>query len=126
MGMVFTAQKRHAEAITELQTAVKLSHGNPVYKLGLGYGYALAGNRHAALQILSDLNQTSKQEYVSAYLVAEVHAGLGDKDAAFRWLEKAFAERNDLLVELKVEPAFAPYRSDPRFADLVRRIGLPE
>ena len=67
----------------------------------------------------------SERRFVSAFLVAGIHVGLGQKDKAFEWLEKAYQERSGRLVYLGVERAFDPLRSDPRFADLVRRIRLP-
>jgi TolB-like protein/DNA-binding winged helix-turn-helix (wHTH) protein/Tfp pilus assembly protein PilF len=125
LGMVYVFENRHAEAIAELQKAVTLARDNVWFKAWLGYAYAAAGKRHAAHEVLDDLKQMSKRKYVSAYLVATVYAGLGDKNSAFRWLTTALEERNDLLIGLKVDPVFASFRSDPRFADLLRRIGLP-
>ena len=66
----------------------------------------------------------SKQRYVSPYLIAIVYVGLGDKDQAFAWLDKAFQDRSSLLLWLKVEPQFDSLRDDPRFQDLLRRVGL--
>ena len=124
LGIVYTLENRHSEAIAELQKAVALARDEVWFKAYLGYAYAAAGERHAAQEVLNDLKQMSKRKYVSAYLVATIYAGLGDKDSAFRWLTTALEERNDLLVGLKVDPLFASFRSDPRFADLLRRIGL--
>ncbi len=75
--------------------------------------------------ILNQLNALSKQRYVSPYDTALIHAGLRDKDRAFAWLERAYEERSVWLIFLKVEPSLDPLRSDPRFNDLLRRIGLP-
>jgi tetratricopeptide (TPR) repeat protein len=124
LGIVYALENRHAEAIAELQQAVKLSEDNAWSKAWLGYAYAAAGKRHAAQEVLDDLKQMSKRKFVSPYLIATVYAGLGDKDSAFHWLAKAFEGRNDLLVSLKVDPMFDSLHSDPRFADLLRRIGL--
>jgi TolB-like protein/DNA-binding winged helix-turn-helix (wHTH) protein/Tfp pilus assembly protein PilF len=124
LGIVYVFENRHAEAIVELQKAVTPAGDNVWFKAWLGYAYAAAGKRHAAYKVLDDLKQMSKRKYVSAYLIATVYAGLGDKNSAFGWLTTALEERNDLLVGLKVDPVFASFRSDPRFADLLRRIGL--
>jgi hypothetical protein len=73
------------------------------------------------------LKGQSKRTYVSAYLVAEIYAGLSEKDQAFAWLEKAYEQRSaGYLIFLSVEPRLDHLRSDPRFQDLVRRIGLPQ
>ena len=94
------------------------------FEADLGYGYALSGNREEALRIRTMLIERSKQRYVPSYLIALVHAGLNDKDGAFEWMEKAYAERSMYLVYLAVEPALDPLRSDPRFGQLLRRMGL--
>jgi hypothetical protein len=88
--------------------------------------HARLGERIQALRILDELKGASKQEYVSAYSFAVIYLGLGEKDQAFAWLEKAYEQRSFLLAYLKVDPIWDPLRSDPRFADLVRRIGLPQ
>jgi tetratricopeptide (TPR) repeat protein len=124
LGMVYAFENRHTEAIAELQEAVRLSEDNAWIKSSLGYAYATADNRREAQKVLDDLKQMSKRKYVSPYLIASVYAGLGDKDSAFRWLAIALKERSDLLVSLKVDPVFASFHSDARFADLLRRIGL--
>ena len=90
-----------------------------------GYACAQAGRRPEALQALEDLRAMSEKRFVSAFLVAGVYVGLGEKDDAFRSLEKAYEERSGRLVYLGVARAFDPLRSDPRFRDLVRRIRLP-
>jgi len=71
------------------------------------------------------LEQLSKERYVSAYDIALVHTGLGDKEQAFEWFEKAYQERSAALSWLKVDARLDQLRSDPRFADLIRRVGLP-
>lgn len=124
LGMAYTLENRLDEAIAELQEAVKLSEDSTWCKASLGYAYAMAGKRIAALKVVDDLKQTSKRKYVSAHLIAMVYAGLGDKAAAFQWLETALRQRDDQLPTLKVDPFFASLRPDARFADLLRRIGL--
>jgi predicted nucleic acid-binding protein len=91
----------------------------------LGYAHARLGERSEALRLLEQLEAASKERYTPAVSFAAVYAGLGEKDQAFAWLEKAYGERTSRLGYLKVEPLWDPLRSDPRFADLVRRIGLP-
>ena len=92
----------------------------------LGHAYALSGERDKANQILAELRAMSKHRYISPYLFAVVYLGLGDKDQTFAWLDKAYRDRSFYLIWLKVEPLFDSLRDDPRFADLLRRVSLPQ
>jgi tetratricopeptide (TPR) repeat protein len=92
---------------------------------GLGNAYALAGKKAEARAVLAELKQRSQQEYVPADSIALVYTGLGEKDQAFAWLEKAYEEHSFKMAWLKVEPQWDSLRSDPRFGDLLRRIGFP-
>ena len=91
----------------------------------LGHAYAVAGKRAEASKVLADLQSQSKERYVSPYFIALIYTGLGDKDQAFAWLNKAYEERHPYVNHLDVEPVFDTLRSDPRFEDLLRRVGLP-
>src|SRR5215468_8694315 len=91
----------------------------------LGYALAVAGRRTEALAMLEDLRHLSAARYVSPYSVALVHAGLGNRDQALAWLDKAYAERSDYMPYLTLEPMLDGLRSDHRFDALVRRVGLP-
>ena len=122
LGLVYEQKGMYKEAIAEFQQAAKLS-GSPLMMSLLGHAYAVSGNRAEAQRILVELGQ-QKQRYVSPYTVATIYAGLGDKDQAFKWLEKAVDERDIWLMNLKVDPLFKPLRSDDRFAKLLRSIGL--
>ena len=93
---------------------------------GLGHAYGVAGKKAEARAVLDELEQRSRQEYVPADSIALVYAGLGEKDQAFAWLEKAYNEHAFKMAWLKVEPGWDSLRSDPRFADLLRRVGLPQ
>ena len=93
---------------------------------GRGGRHALAGRRDEALKIIGELNKLSEHKHVSPTAIAAISGALGDKDQAFALLNKAFDERDFVLITLKVEPMLDPLRSDPRFAELARRIGLPE
>ncbi len=112
-------------AIAEAQAARRLEPNDPNLVMLYGYACARAGRRSEALQALEDLRVMSEKRFVSAFIFAGIHVGLGDKDKAFEWLEKAYEERSGRLIYLGVERAFDPLRSDPRFQDLVRRIKLP-
>jgi hypothetical protein len=85
----------------------------------------MAGKRNEAQKELAELQELSKQRYVSPGLFALIYAALGDKDQAFAWLEKSVAEHDLITARLKVDQRFDSLRSDPRFADLVKRVGLP-
>ena len=85
-----------------------------------------SGRKAEARKILAELQSLSEHSYVPATDMALIYAGLGDKDKAFAWLDKAYEEHSFSLSNLKVEPRFDPLRSDPRFADLLRHIGLPQ
>ena len=90
----------------------------------IGHVAGVAGQREEARQALNQLFSLSKQKYVTPYGVALVYAGLGEKEQAFEWLNKAYDERSHWLVWLKLDPRWDNLRPDPRFAKLVRRIGL--
>jgi len=92
----------------------------------LGHAYAVAGKRSEAEKVLSELRELANQRYVSPYDVAMIYVGLGDKEQAFAWLEKAYQEHARRLWALKVNPTWDSLRSDSRFAGLLRRIGLPQ
>ena len=101
-----------------------LAGGNPVYLSSLGHAYALAGNVVQARRALHELDELSKRRYVSPYEKAVVHAGLGENEEAFALLEGAYAERAGALVYLQVEPRLDRLHADPRFGNLVKRVGL--
>ena len=92
----------------------------------IGYVYAVSGRRDEAVRVLDELKGLSKQRYVSPYHIAMVYSGLGDKEQVFLWLEKAYEDRSQFMTLLKVEPKFDGLRSDPRFTDLMRRVGLSQ
>ena len=94
-------------------------------KAALGRAYAKSQKKREANEMLNELNQLAQQQYVSAYELATIYLALSNKEEAFRLLAKAYAERSFHLVNLNVSPQFESVRSDSRFQDLVRRIGLP-
>jgi TolB-like protein/Tfp pilus assembly protein PilF len=125
LGWVYEQKSMFAEAILEFEKAVALSGGRPDIVAALGHAYALSGKRDEAEMVLDRLAGLSKQRYVSAYCLATIYAGLGDKQQTFTWLEQAYADRSHLLVFMKVDPKLDSLRSSSRFKDLVRRVGLP-
>jgi TolB-like protein/DNA-binding winged helix-turn-helix (wHTH) protein/Tfp pilus assembly protein PilF len=126
LGRVYTAEGMYEKAIPEFQKAVDLSGNSPVYVAGLGYGYAAAGKKSKAIELLNELAERAKQEYVAPYDVALVYVGLDQVDQAFIWLEKAYEVHSDFKDELKLVPILDPLRDDPRFQDLLRRMNFPE
>jgi len=126
LGHTYAANKQFEEAIAAAEKAVELSERAPGALGMLGLVYGLAGRTADALKIRNELLELNKTRYVTPAALVNVYIGLGDKDQAFIWLEKAYQERSNYLAYLKVFPLIDPLRSDPRYADLVRRIGLPQ
>lgn len=126
LGDVYVHLRRYEDAVTNFQKAFEFSEEAPAYLGRLGYTYGLAGRRIEALQILEQLAQLSKRKYVSPFDVALVYVGMGEKDAAFHWLDKALAEHSPQLVFLNWDYKMASLRSDPRYTELLHRVGLPD
>ena len=124
LGQAYLQKRKYEEAIQEMQKAATLSGRSTENLAGLGQAYAAAGLKEELQQVLDELNDQSKERYVSPYYVAKIYASLGEREQAFTWLEKAYQERNPDFIELKVEPLLDPIRSDARFQDLLRRVGL--
>lgn len=125
LGLALVQKNKYDEAIAELQRAVELSGGGAGQMGSLGYAYAVAGRRAEALGIVEKLKEISRERYVPPATVAIVFSGLGETDHALMWLEKANEERDPWITGLKVEPRFDSLRADPRFQELMRRVGLP-
>lgn len=111
------------EAIAELLKAAQLSGGSSTVMANLARAYAVSGKRAEAIKLLNDLKKRSSPVSSHASEIAVIYEALGDTDQAMSWLEKGYQERFNPGVLLR--PGFDPLRSDPRFQDLVRRIGLP-
>ena len=124
LGQVYIQKRMYREAVEELQKAITLSERNPDVIATLGNAYAAAGDRQEAEKVINELIESSQRRYVPSYAVATIYAELGRKDEAFAWLEKAYAERSPTLVDLKVDPTLDALRSDPRYVELLRRVGL--
>jgi tetratricopeptide (TPR) repeat protein len=122
LGEVFVQKHMYSAAIAELQKAIELSPGSAAFTANLAYAYAVSGMRDEAVRILDDLKNRSRDALSNAPEIALVYVGLDEKNQAMAWLEKAYAERFNPGVLMR--PAFDPVRSDPRFEDLLRRIGL--
>ncbi len=123
LGWAYEQKGLFTEAIAILRNASTLD-GNPRTLASLGHAYAVAGQKGLAQKVLRDLIELSNVGYVSPYYIAGIHLGLREKDLTFTWLEKAYEDRSEWLVWLKVDPRFDSLRQDPRLADLLRRVGL--
>jgi tetratricopeptide (TPR) repeat protein len=125
IGQAYIQMGRHEEAVAEINKALTSGDVGVVRALTyLGYAFAVAGKRDEAQKVLDGLAQLSKRKYVSPHSIAVIYAGLGEKDQMFHWLEQAYQERNPFMSQLKMDPVFDSVRSDRRFADLMRRVGL--
>lgn len=124
LGLAYLRQERYPEAIAEFQKAVSLSPGDRQSLRDLGYGFAVSGKRVEALAVLKDLEAKYEKQEAFGSDIAAVLAGLGDKDKAFSWLEKDFQARAGRLARIRYLVPFESLRSDPRYADLLRRMGL--
>ncbi len=124
LGFALIADNQPADAIPLLEKAVALSSGSPAATGILIRAYAHAGRRADALRLLAQLKQRRKAGYIPAAAFVNAYLGLGDNEQAFYWLEQAYKEQSNILQFLKTHPYFDPIRGDPRFADLVRRVGL--
>jgi TolB-like protein/DNA-binding winged helix-turn-helix (wHTH) protein/Flp pilus assembly protein TadD len=125
LGFVLIADGRAGEAIPVLEKDLVVSHGSPGVKGVLVRAYASAGRRKDALHLLDELKQEQRKGYVPAAAFIQAYIGL-DNDQAFAWLNKGYEEQSAIMQWLKVEPTFDPLRRDPRFTELMRRIGLQD
>ena len=125
LGEAYEQMGMFREAIAEFDRAVSLSGRHAVYLAALGHAYAASGQRESALKTIEELQDASERTYVAARDLAEIYIGLAEKQQAFAWLDKAVGQRNGWLIHIKSNPRYDSLRSDARYADLVRRIGLP-
>jgi len=124
LGLAYEQKQLLDEAIEEFRKAISLSGGSPLMKAALARAYAKAQKTHEANEMLNELNELAKRQYASAYELATIYVALGNNEEAFQLLAKAYAEHSFHLVNLNVSPHFKSVRSDPRFQDLVQRLGL--
>jgi DNA-binding winged helix-turn-helix (wHTH) protein/Tfp pilus assembly protein PilF len=122
-GLAASMLERHDDALAFMQRAVEVSRSGPMMLAGFGFALAAAGRRAEAEEILEKLIALSHEIYVASFYPAVIHAGLGNRDEAFAWLEKTFEERFGWLVWMKVEPMLDNLRNDPRFDEMLRRVG---
>jgi tetratricopeptide (TPR) repeat protein len=125
LGVTRVAEKRYTEAVTEMQRANTLGEA-PLYTWGLGYAYAVSGDRVRAEAVIGALKKRPDNAYMPAYYIASIYGALDEKDLAFTWLQRAYAERDPQITYLLLDPFMDPLRSDPRFDPLLRQVGFPQ
>lgn len=123
LGQIYGQQRMYKEAIAELQRSLAIGDPNPRAPADLGYVYAVSGEKKKAVAVIAELKKTSSS--LTPYLIAEVYAGLGDRDQAFAWLDKAYEDRFPFLCDFRITPQFDSLRDDPRYTALVRKMNLP-
>ncbi len=124
LGKVYVQKEQYGEALAEFEKARTFSHGNSETISMIGYAAALAGDPDKARSVLTELQALSAQRYVPPHNIAVVYLGLGERDEALAWLEKAYQDHDVRLSFLKVDPKWELLRSDPRFVRLLKRLGL--
>jgi len=107
-----------------LQRASMFSSGHPIAVAAIGYIYAMSGKKEDARMMLELLQERAREEYVSPYWVAILCTGLNNSDQALKWLERALKDRDGYMVFLNVEPVFEPLRNEPRFQELLKKMGF--
>ena len=123
LGVTFEQRGSFDEAISQFETCVRLTANSPSMLALLGHAYAAAGRKSDAQAMLVRLGALSKEEkYVPPYPIAVIHAGLGERDQAIEWLEKAYEERDSWMNYLHLDPRLDSLRADPRFVSLVGRM----
>ena len=124
LGFIYERLGRYEESINALNRSIELMSGSVVPLSAMGYVLAASSRRDEARAILEHLKKLSEQRYISSYFLAWIHAALGERDAAFKCLERAIELRDEWLIWLGTDPWLDYLRDDPRFADLLGRVGL--
>jgi len=125
LGLLLRKIGQYERAIAEGEKGVQLSGGSPTMRAALAQSFAAAGRSREAMQILEELTELAKRKYVAPYFIAGIYVGLGEEERAMEYLEKAFEERSHWLIYLHIDPSMDGLRSNGRFRELLRRIGLP-
>jgi tetratricopeptide (TPR) repeat protein len=124
LGTCLEARGMYDEAITSIRTANEIDPPSVFILSLLGHAYALAGRREDALAVVRQLEQISEHRYLDPFCLARIHVGLGDQESTIVYLRQAYTNRSEELLFLKVDPHFDSMRSDPRFLQLLRGLGL--
>ena len=124
LAMTLLQQKQYPQAIDEFQKGLQFSGGNPIYLALLGSGYGHAGRRAEAQAVLQKLQTISRQRHVTPESFSLLYVGLGDYNQVFAYADKAYQEHSGMINRIKVDPILDPVRSDPRFAQLLTKVGF--
>ena len=116
---------RYELAASAGEKGVNLSGGSPLMRAALAHSYGMSGRAKEARQVLDDLTKLANHKYVAPHFLAGIHIGLGENDCAIEYLEKSYKEHSHWLIYLHLDPSMDALRSNPRFQDLLRRVGLP-
>jgi tetratricopeptide (TPR) repeat protein len=126
LGLLLRKTGCYEQAITEGEKGVKLSGGSPLMRAALANTLGAAGRTKEALQILDELTELAKQRYVAPYYFAGIYIGLGENERAMEYLQKCYEEHSHWLIYLHLDPSMDNLRDNPRFQELLQRVGLPE
>jgi tetratricopeptide (TPR) repeat protein len=126
LAVDYLSMSMYPEAIATIEKAMSIAGRTPELVTILARAYALSGRKDEAETLLQELHERAASEYVLPIYFAGIYTSLGNKDEAFRWLGRAYQERNSGMAYLRTWPLWDPLRSDPRFDDLVQRMGFPE
>jgi serine/threonine-protein kinase len=125
LSRFYLATGQFESAESELKHLQKYDPSDPLFKPLLGVAYGLSGKKEEATKILKDLQERRNREYVRPYMLAELYNALGEKEYSLDWLEKACDEHDDWVVYIYIDPLSDPLRSEPRFHEVLKRVGLP-
>ena len=124
LGLAYVQQGRYHEALTEYNKALEIAGDTPQIRAHIAHVMAVSGKKSEALAGLAELQERAKRQYVPPYDIALIYVGLGEKDKAFAWLEKAYNDHSTEMIYFKVDPMLTPLRTDPRYENLLRRMRL--
>ena len=126
LGWAYREKKMYPEAIAALERGLSRSGRHDVYLGTLAGVYGLAGRRGEALKLIDELKARARQHHITGFLFAQAYTGLGEKDEAMAWLDRAYEEHDQDMVDIKAYPGWDTLHSEPRFQALVRRINFPQ
>ena len=126
LGQAYEQKGEYDQAVAELQQAATISRRSPPVLSALGHAYAMAGKKTEANKTLQELMAEAKKQYVSPFYVAILYAGLGQNDNAMDWMEKAYQDRSNSVIFMKVDPELDPLRSNPRFQSILQQLAFPK
>jgi tetratricopeptide (TPR) repeat protein len=124
LGRAYSGKKMYQNAISELTRGAMVTHRWPPVLSELGFAYAQAGNTREAQRVIQELKDQSRDRYIDPPFIAAIYLGLDDEKQSLDWLDKAYDERSMYMAWLKVEPKWDPLHHDPRFSDLLQRVGF--